>query len=130
MTAVPGMTGTMRARASRFRWKRPTALYPQFEALCACWAHQYAGKEIVLARHSQSEGELSPWDAMHYRECFKRIANRYGLYAGLQYNTFREGREIVLVKLSAPPGYPALAYHNSDVIEQAKALIEGGAVHK
>lgn len=107
MTVAPGSPPRMRAKASWFRWKRPQSLYPQFEALCAMWDELKPGV-YVLARNAISEGQMTPYDAMHFRECFRRVANRYELYAGLQYNTYLYGYTLMLVKHDKAPGYPRL----------------------
>ena len=116
MAALPNPGQKIHNLARRYRWRRPKMLYPQLEAVCALWDKMKDGETIILAQNSQNEGNMSGADKTHYRDCFKRAANRYGLFAGEQYVTWNEGRFLYLEKLKDERGVPGMTQDEIDGI--------------
>lgn len=108
MQPAPGLCSRGRQLASYYRWRRPKCNFPQFEALCALWDQLPIGEWRTLVTHSKRDGNMSLADIDCYRSCFKRVANRYNLFAGAQYSTRATGRTIEILKLTAERGVPAI----------------------
>lgn len=118
---LPNSSGAERALYSSYRFRLPQNIaYPQFRAMCSPqqWEKLPIGEWRVLAMNGRKNTGLSMEDINHYRNHFRRCANRVGLFAGLHYNTCVSGGCLYLVRLDAVRGYPTII-DKQEVLEAA-----------